>query len=51
MEYITAMLSQFGFPVFVALWFMMRTEKVINQNTAAMQENSQLIKSLLERHK
>ena len=29
-------LANYGFPVFVALWFMIRTEKVIKSNTAAL---------------
>jgi len=29
-------ISQVGFPIFVALWFIVRTEKVINNNTQAL---------------
>jgi len=29
-------ITQVGFPVFVALWFMLRTEKVIKNNTEAL---------------
>jgi len=30
--------SQVGFPIFVCLWFMLRTEKVINNNTEVIRE-------------
>lgn len=30
------LITQVGFPVFVALWFMIRTERVINNNTQAL---------------
>lgn len=29
-------LKEFGFPVFVVLWFMFRTEKILKQNTGAI---------------
>jgi len=29
-------ITQYGFPVFVCLWFMLRTEKIIKSNTAAL---------------
>jgi len=36
-DYIQIM-GNFGFPIFMVLWFMIRTEKVINKNTEVMQE-------------
>lgn len=33
---IITVIQTLGFPVFVTLWFMFRTEKVINKNTEAM---------------
>ena len=30
------LLRDFGFPVFVCLWFMFRTEKIITGNTQAL---------------
>jgi len=30
--------SKVGFPIFVCLWFMLRTEKVINNNTEVIRE-------------
>ncbi len=30
------MISTLGFPIFVCLWFMIRTEKVIKNNTEAL---------------
>ena len=35
MEYIE-LIQAFGFPVFVCLWFMFRTEKIIKANTQAI---------------
>ncbi len=36
MEETTELITKVGFPIFVCLWFMLRTEKVINNNTAVM---------------
>lgn len=36
-------ISSVGFPIFVALWFMMRTEKVIGNNTRALDRVEQII--------
>ena len=36
-------LKEFGFPIFVVLWFMFRTEKVIGQNTRAINDLKQII--------
>ncbi len=36
-DYIQIM-GNFGFPIVMVLWFMIRTEKVINKNTEVMQE-------------
>lgn len=35
MEY-TDLITSVGFPIFVCLWFMFRTEKVIKANTEAL---------------
>jgi len=32
----TEVISNVGFPIAVCLWFMLRTEKVINNNTIVM---------------
>ena len=34
----TYLLSNFGFPIVMVLWFMIRTEKVIKNNTEIMKE-------------
>lgn len=31
-----SLISSVGFPIFVALWFMFRLEKIITNNTAAL---------------
>lgn len=36
-------LRDFGFPVFMVLWFMFRTEKVIKENTQATIQLKDLI--------
>ena len=32
------LITKIGFPIFVCLWFMVRTEKVIKNNTAALEQ-------------
>ena len=34
---ILEILQNYGFPIFVCLWFMFRTEKIINRNTEAIE--------------
>lgn len=34
---VTQLISNVGFPIFVVLWFMFRTETVIKANTKAIQ--------------
>lgn len=41
-------LSNYGFPVFVTLWFMFRTEKIINKNTEAINKMNEIITKLCE---
>ena len=38
MEEIVGLVSTVGFPIAMCLWFMMRTEKVINNNTRALND-------------
>jgi len=38
METAIDLIGTLGFPIFVCLWFMLRTEKVINNNTAVIKE-------------
>ena len=38
MENYITLLSNFGFPIVMVLWFMIRTEKVIKNNTEIMKE-------------
>lgn len=40
MSEIVDLITQLGFPIFVCLWFMLRTEKVIQSNTEAMNNNT-----------
>lgn len=41
---IYSLISSLGFPIFVSLWFMLRTEKVIAGNTQALIELREEIK-------
>lgn len=36
-------LREFGFPVFVVLWFMLRTETVLRRNTDAINNLAEVI--------
>ena len=38
MEFTPDLITQVGFPIFVCLWFMLRTEKVIKNNTEALRD-------------
>lgn len=40
------LISTVGFPIFVALWFMLRTEKVIEANTEALIRVSEALNRL-----
>jgi len=44
-EYIE-LLREFGFPVFMVLWFMFRTEKVIEKNTSALKELGEYLEKM-----
>lgn len=37
MDYVS-LIQTLGFPIFVVVWFMFRTEKVLTSNTKAIQE-------------
>lgn len=39
-ELLLDILTKLGFPIFVAVWFMIRTEKVIQRNTDAFLQMS-----------
>ena len=41
-EYLT-LIGQYGFPIFICIWFMFRTEKIINANTAAIEKLSDIV--------
>jgi len=42
MDYVS-LIQTLGFPIFVVVWFMFRTEKVLNNNTAAINNLSSII--------
>ncbi len=40
------LIQSVGFPIAITLWFMFRTEKIINANTLAIIELTQMVKEL-----
>ena len=42
---ITTLISTVGFPIAVTVWFMIRTEKVIQANTGALMEIKAVIQN------
>ena len=44
-EYFT-LIGTYGFPIFMCLWFMFRTEKVIARNSEALEHLSDNIKQI-----
>jgi hypothetical protein len=42
---IIAIIRDLGFPIFVTLWFMYRTEKVINRNTDSIEKLTLMIEA------
>jgi len=47
METALLIMQNFGFPIFVCLWFMIRTEKVIGNNTRALTD----VREIMQRYK
>ena len=45
------LIAQFGFPIVMCLWFMLRTEKIIAKNTEALDRLGDLVEKLCERRK
>lgn len=44
---VTQIISTFGFPIAMCLWFMFRTEKIIEKNTEAVNNLTIILKSKL----
>jgi hypothetical protein len=40
------LLFNFGFPIFVVLWFMFRTEKILKENTCALNKISDILHTI-----
>ena len=40
------LIAQYGFPIFMCLWFMFRTEKIIKANTEALLSLSDIVGDL-----
>lgn len=47
-EWVT-LIQTLGFPIFVCVWFMWRTESIIKENTAAINQLAKLVEKLCER--
>jgi len=48
-DMVVQMINQVGFPIFVVLWFMYRSEKIISANTEALTELSRVVTALAEK--
>lgn len=46
---IFSVLANYGFPVFITVWFMFRTEKIINKNTEAIINLAKLVESQIDK--
>lgn len=46
-----ALVQQLGFPIFVVLWFMFRTEKILKSNTAALNKLNEVVEGLCKNAK
>jgi len=42
-EQLIALVSNVGFPIGITMWFMIRTEKVINRNTQAFDKIGEVV--------
>ena len=42
-------IGNYGFPIFVTLWFMFRTEKIINRNSEAIEKLSDIVSELCKK--
>ena len=51
MEEYLPLIAQYGFPIVMCLWFMLRTEKIIAKNTEALDRLGDLVEKLCERRK
>jgi len=49
-EEIIVLLRDFGFPIFVCLWFMFRTEKIIGRNTDALNKLGEIVAQLCKQN-
>jgi hypothetical protein len=48
MEAALSIIQNFGFPIAVCLWFMLRTEKIITKNTEAVNSLAQILSKKLK---
>ena len=48
MEQIISLISTFGFPIVMCLWFMFRSEKIISKNTNAIDNLALILKTKLK---
>lgn len=50
-EQLLSLIGNYGFPIVVTLWFMLRTEKIISRNTEAINSMSDILIKLCEKKK
>jgi len=48
MEELLKLISTYGFPIVMCAWFMLRTEKIIQNNTKALNNNNEIVKKYFE---
>jgi len=51
MEELITLISQFGFPIFMTLWFMFITQKSIQNMTEAINKNTAMVEQLIREFK
>ena len=49
MQELIELIGQYGFPIFVCIWFMFRTEKIIAENTSAIIKLTVLVEKLVDK--
>lgn len=45
-----SLISQFGFPIVMTVWFMIITQKTMKEMTEAINKNTQMIEQLVNNH-
>lgn len=46
-DIIIKLISQLGFPIFVAVWLLVKTDKLLSENTKALKDLKEVLQSCL----